>query len=341
MFRSGEGRDCAPPVDVGLCEQFFRCKLRRFFTVAALVGSTMGPIEDGLLAYMKAYRLRADMGSLKRCVLDVYDDKAIRNAKDALWSACNEELKQLKVEYSRRRATSNRSQGEADFDDIAVAFDALDKEDKLPVVHCSSDDLLLMPSPLPPRGVESVADEVRVLRKDIETKMSQLNERIALISDSVKVSSQSTLQSSTQSASGVSHNRPQVADNSERHSNVVLFGVKEERGLSEVHKVVNSILETAAGKQIPIKDMFRIGRKPQGNQDATAEAQPQRRPRPILVKLQSVWDRRLLLAGKWKLRDTEGFREFFLRADLSVEERERIRAKYSQGRNRGSPNPDV
>ena len=136
----------------------------------------MGAIEDDLLAYMKAYKLRADMGSLKRSILDVYDDKGIHNAKDALWSACSEKLKWLKVEYSRRRATSNHSQGEADFDDIAVTFDALDKEDKLPVVNCSSHDLLHMPSPLPPRGVESVAEEVRVLHKDFEAKMLQLNE---------------------------------------------------------------------------------------------------------------------------------------------------------------------
>ena len=178
----------------------------------------MGAIEDGLLA---------DMGSLKRSILDVYDDKAIRNAKDALWSACSEELKRLKVEYSRRRATSNRSQGEADFDDIAGAFDALDKEDKLPVVNCSSDDLLHMPSPLPPRSVESVAEGVRVLCKDFEAKMLQLNERIASISDSVKVSSQSILQSTMKSAGGVSHDPPRVPDNPERLSNIVLFGVKD------------------------------------------------------------------------------------------------------------------
>ena len=98
------------------------------------------------LIRMKAYRLSADMGSLKRSILDVYDDKAIRNAKDALWCACSEELKRLKVEYSRRHATSNRSQGEADFDDVAGVFNALDEEDTLPVVNCSSDDLLHMPS---------------------------------------------------------------------------------------------------------------------------------------------------------------------------------------------------
>ena len=33
--------------------------------------------------------------------------------------------------------------------DIAGAFDALDKEDKLPDVNYSSDDLLRKPSPLP------------------------------------------------------------------------------------------------------------------------------------------------------------------------------------------------
>ena len=98
------------------------------------------------LIRMKAYKLCAEMWSLKRSILDVYDDKAIRNAKDALWCACSEEMKRLKVECSQRHATSNRSQGEADFDDVAGAFDALDKEDKLPVVNCSYDDLLHMPS---------------------------------------------------------------------------------------------------------------------------------------------------------------------------------------------------
>ena len=48
-------------------------------------------------------------------------------------------------------------------------------------------------------------DEVRVLRKDFEAKMLQLNERIASISDSVKVSSQSILQSTMKSTGGVSH----------------------------------------------------------------------------------------------------------------------------------------
>ena len=132
---------------------------------------------------------------------------------------------------------------------------------------------------------------------------------------------------------------PHVPDNPERLSNILLFGVKEEGDLSGMHidKVVNSIFQTVAGKQISIKDMFRIGRKSRGNQEPTVAAQPRSCPRPILVKLQSVWDRRLLLSGKWKLRDTEGFREFFLHADLSVEEREKIRAKYLQGHNRESP----
>ena len=53
---------------------------------------------------------------------------------------------------------------------------------------CSSDDVLHIPSPLHPHGMESVKKEICVLRKDFEAKMLQLNERIASISDSVKVS---------------------------------------------------------------------------------------------------------------------------------------------------------
>ena len=61
--------------------------------------------------------------------------------------------------------------------------------------------------------MESVAEEVHILHKDFEAKMLQLNERIASISDSVKVSSQSILQSTMKSAGGVSHDSPHVPDN--------------------------------------------------------------------------------------------------------------------------------
>ena len=53
--------------------------------------------------------------------------------------------------------------------------------------------------------------------------------------------------------------------------------MKEEGDLSGMH---DSILQTEAGKQIPIKDMFRIGQKPLGSQEATVAAQPRSHPRP-------------------------------------------------------------
>ena len=88
--------------------------------------------------------------------------------------------------------------------------------------------------------MESVAEEVCVLRKDFEAKMLQPNERIASISDSVKVSSQSILKSTMKSAGGVSQDPPHVPDNPKCLSNIMLFGVKEEGDLLGMHKVVNS-----------------------------------------------------------------------------------------------------
>ena len=64
----------------------------------------------------------------------------------------------------------------------------------------------------------SVAEEIRVLRKDIEARMLQLNERIASISDSVKVSSQLILQSTMKSAGGVSHDPPSTCARQSRAS---------------------------------------------------------------------------------------------------------------------------
>ena len=52
------------------------------------------------------------------------------------------------------------------------------------------------------------------------------------------------------------------------------------------------------------------------------------RPRPISIKLNCPWDRRIILAGKKKLSSVEGMEKYFLQPDLSVDERKRCRDAY-------------
>ena len=59
--------------------------------------------------------------------------------------------------------------------------------------------------------------------------------------------------------------------------------------------------------------MFRIGRfkKPRGDESTTS------RPRPILLKLASPWDRRLVLANRSNLKHYS-VKGIFVREDLSL-----------------------
>ena len=63
------------------------------------------------------------------------------------------------------------------------------------------------------------------------------------------------------------------------------------------------------GKTINIVDAFRLGRRPELSST---------RPRPLLIKLDNSWDRRLLLSSCRKLKDYSVSR-LFLREDLPPE----------------------
>lgn len=73
--------------------------------------------------------------------------------------------------------------------------------------------------------------------------------------------------------------------------NLVLFGVPENRDMIICRNNVDDILKFIAGKDMDIVDLFRLG-KYQEN-----------RVRPVLVKLRTVWDRRLILNGARKLKE--------------------------------------
>ena len=67
-------------------------------------------------------------------------------------------------------------------------------------------------------------------------------------------------------------------------------------------------LSTAAGREVVIEDAFRLGRTVSVG-----------RKRPILVRLHSAWDRRIILSGSWKLSRKAGFENIFVAPDEPVE----------------------
>ena len=77
------------------------------------------------------------------------------------------------------------------------------------------------------------------------------------------------------------------------------------------------------GKSVRVTDAFRLGRR--------GEVNPQSRPRPVLIKLESCWDKRLLLASCRKLKGYSDHK-LFIREDLPPEARANRRAKLQSPR---------
>ena len=73
-------------------------------------------------------------------------------------------------------------------------------------------------------------------------------------------------------------------------------------------KIVDEILEFVSGKSVQIKDMFRLGKYVRSTYSLS-------RPRPILIKLCTAWDRKLVLLRKTALKDFR-IKHLFLREDV-------------------------
>ena len=71
---------------------------------------------------------------------------------------------------------------------------------------------------------------------------------------------------------------------------------------------MDEILEFLAKRPVGVNDLVRLGRRP--SQPSTDQ-----RPRPVLVKLTTVWDRRIVLNEKRRLKEFHVSR-LFIREDL-------------------------
>ena len=98
-----------------------------------------------------------------------------------------------------------------------------------------------------------------------------------------------------------------VQDSRDMSMNIIIFGVPEHRDPPVWRQSVLDAVHHAAGRAVDTDDMFRVGRYTVDN------------TRPVIVKLKSTWDRRLILNNCYKLKD---FRDrVFIRPDESVGDR--------------------
>ena len=103
-----------------------------------------------------------------------------------------------------------------------------------------------------------------------------------------------------------------------RDCNLILFGLPESRSIVDTKDSVDEMLEFLAGKPIPVKDVFRLGKY------ASKGSLSSHRPRPVLVKLTTPWDRKLILLRKRNLR-TFKVPRLFLREDVPPDHKLRVK----------------
>ena len=224
-----------------------------------------------------------------------------------------------------------------------AAVDALNVNEKIPPIYCEATELLK----LPPLSLDPVSAQVQDNTKpllaltsvitDLEKRLSTFQSTRSGATDDVcpQVSKQASTYSSVV-ASGeqrdlsatsayqppvrlpaiASHRKPSSSsapEHYDRESNLILFGLEECASLVDAKQQVDEILEFLTGKQIAIKDLFRLGHyKKKSGTPAHAS-----RPRPVLIKLSTAWDWRIVLMTKRKLKSFR-IAHLFLREDLPI-----------------------
>ena len=232
---------------------------------------------------------------------------------------------------------------------LVSAFNKLDEDDKLPPIYCEATHLInlpcLEPDPISKRLdsnhktisclVEKV-DNFPVLLDNTQIKLdelvSSLNDQLSKFTSSVSSFSKliankaidhdihpqpSSKPGITTSVSNTSSHHASV----DRSANVILFGVPE-LPLPVTKSVIDEVALHLIGRPVSIKDAYRIGRR----KPIPVESS---RPRPLLIKLNNCWDRRLLLAARFTLKSFEKYK-LYLREDLPPQVR--------QSSSRKSPN---
>ena len=212
--------------------------------------------------------------------------------------------------FHARRDSDKRSQLSANLVDIIQAFDALDSTDSIPSIYCEANDLLFMP----PLSLDPTAEQVHQNTEILRSLVAQVEslER-KLPPSSPCASSPSFAQvASSQAVPTPTHPAPlksqSVHDSSisdSRACNLVLFGLAENDSILQLKSEIDEVLEFLAGKSVAVSDVFRLGRY-----SASAK-----RPRPVLIKLATAWDRKVILLHKRNLKSFSTSR-LFLREDV-------------------------
>ena len=317
------------------------------------------PLSNPVLAFVKAYRLRGDVSGLRNSLLPAVDSSLLVDALKALWQHCKNDLQELGLIYKSRRDSDKRSVSDAILGDIITAFDALDNACKLPAIFVEATDLLS----IPPVVMDPIAKKLAENTSSIDgltSTVNKLSENFSLppldtyksVLDKHASTIQTQLQSLTaglETLSSLPTNRtvttPPVSNSGSlptcseksgagqaqkrlsplsRSNRIILFNLPE-KSLMETKSAIDEISEFLIGKAVNIRNAVRLGNRKSPDSDSSFT-----RPRPILITLESDWDKRLLLSKCRNLKRFSTYERLYLRADLPPEHPQRAKRESSR-----------
>lgn len=253
-------------------------------------------LVNSVLSFIKAFRLKSDKDNLKIVVSDRFSCASAVSVKKVLWEFCSNELVAVNLSFHVRRDSDKRSQLSANLEDIIEAFDALDSSESIPSIYCEANDLLY----LPPICLDPVAEQVQQNNKTLQSLVSKVENFEKKISSPPSAPISYAKIASSRPAHPVTTTLPipksspfnsPVTDS--RACNLVLFGLPETESILQLKSEVDELLEFLSGKHVSVNDVFRLGKYSAGSKC----------PRPVLIKLTTAWDHKLVLLRKRSLKD--------------------------------------
>ena len=300
-------------------------------------------IFSEMLAYVNYYRNRASTEKLRKTVVGFYSAAEITESKKKLVAAFDSRLPLDCPFRTERRKSTVRPAHDAETEDVIGIFDVLDRMkalkgatfaavaiDRIPKYAPEETNIATMvdnqvrlesvvvdmANRLESLGTATVNGAQSVDIERIDSNLSRLSDQLreSFVDIHAQLTQLSTVCSKRAEDVRSSH-VPSSGETSitdvDRTRNVVIAGVEENRDRNVWIMSVQRALRVAAGRDVQIVDAFRVGGRYSSE-----------RKRPILVKLQSVWDRRVVLGGARRLAGDTDFRgRVYINADEPVEVR--------------------
>ena len=307
-------------------------------------------VVSELLMYVNCFRDRAAEDGLKKVLTAFYTAGEIADAKKQIVAVGGSALADCEF-ITERRNSAQRAASDAEVEDIIALFDVLDRLDLLQNVKfvaaaydrlpsygpeelnvcavvdkqkqtdcrlaelSAKVDLLASSKLSTTAGVSNVDAQsiVASLGEQLKAATSALQDQMSQLVTACSLSVSPARKPTTQPAAAVQTFPTRTSSPPpDRSRNIIISGIAENRDDKVWRAAVVDVLQIAAGREVQIGDAFRLGGRYTAN-----------KTRPLLVKLHSAWDRRIILSGARNLAGVDRFRRVFLSADEAPEVRRR------------------